>query len=90
MDMFIFFLNFNLRWGRISYSIVDHSEAFVTTKNDENNYPNLKQKLLWKQQGKSEGFDSYDQPGNLTQIRSKSLIFYAHVTLKFDGWPQKQ
>ena len=41
----LFFFNFNLRWGRISYSIVDHSEAFVTTKNDEDNYPNLKQKL---------------------------------------------
>ena len=42
-----------------------------------------------KKQGKSEGFDSCDQPSNLTQIGFKSSIFSAHVTLKFDGWPQK-
>ena len=41
------------------------------------------------QQGKSGGFDSCDRPSNLTQIWSKSSIFAARVTLKFDGWPRK-
>ena len=40
-------------------------------------------------QGKSEGFDSCDRPSNLAQIWSKSSIFSACVTLKFDGWPWK-
>ena len=40
-------------------------------------------------QGKSEGFDSYDRPSNLTQIGLKSLDFSACMTLKFDGWPRK-
>ena len=44
---------------------------------------------LLRQQGKSEGFDSCDRPSNLTQIGFKSSIFSARVTLKFDGWPQK-
>ena len=26
----------------------------------------------------------------LLKIRIKSSIFFAHVTLKFDGWPRKQ
>ena len=41
------------------------------------------------QQGKSEGFDSCDQPSNLAQIWSKSSLFSARVTLKFDVWPRK-
>ena len=41
------------------------------------------------EQAKSEGFDSCNRPGNLTQIGLKLLIFLAPVTLKFDGWPQK-
>ena len=40
-------------------------------------------------QSKSEGFDNCDRPSNLAQIWSKSLIFSARVTLKFDGWPRK-
>ena len=55
-------------------------------------------------QGKSEGFDSCDQPSNLTQIGLKSSIFsvgkrliwvkideffFSSVTLKFDVWPWK-
>ena len=40
-------------------------------------------------QGKSEGFDSCDWPSNLAQIWSKSSIFSACVTLKFDVWPRK-
>ena len=43
-----------------------------------------------QKQGKSEGFDSCDRPTNLTQIGIKSSISFAHVTLKFDGWPKKQ
>ena len=33
--------------------------------------------LAWKKQGKSEGFDSCDQPSNLIQTLFKSLIFQA-------------
>ena len=31
--------------------------------------------LVFKKQGKSEGFDSCDRPSNLTQIGFKSSIF---------------
>ena len=44
---------------------------------------------LLPKQGKSEGFDSCDWPSNLAQIWSKSSIFSACVTLKFDVWPRK-
>ena len=40
------------------------------------------------EQAKSEGFDSCNRPGNLTQIGLKLLIFQP-MTLKFDGWPRK-
>ena len=40
------------------------------------------------EQAKSEGFDSCNRPGYLTQIGLKLLIFQP-VTLKFDGWPRK-
>ena len=33
--------------------------------------------LAWKKQGKSEAFDSCDQPSNLIQTLFKSLIFQA-------------
>ena len=39
-------------------------------------------------QGKSEGFDSCDQPSNLSQIVFKSSIFGPYH-LKFDGWPRQ-
>ena len=31
--------------------------------------------ILWNKQGKSEGFDSWDRPSNLTQIGFESSIF---------------
>ena len=37
-------------------------------------------------QGKSDGFDSYDQPSNLTQIGFKPIF---GLTFKFGGWPKK-
>ena len=45
--------------------------------------------LFLFQQGKSEGFDSCDWRSNLTQIGFKSLIFFACMTLKVDGWTWK-
>ena len=45
--------------------------------------------LFHFKQGKSEGFDSCDRPSNLAQIWSKSSIFLARLTLKFDVWPRK-
>ena len=40
-----------------------------------------------EKQGKSEGFDSWDQPSNL-KLDSNSN-FSARVTVKFDGWTWK-
>ena len=40
------------------------------------------------EQGKFEGFDSCDQPSNLTQL-DQNGGFFACVTLKFDWWPRK-
>ena len=40
-------------------------------------------------QGKSEGFDSWDQPSNLTQIGLKSLIFQPVWTWNLMDDPEK-
>ena len=42
-------------------------------------------KMLLTKQGKSEGFDSCNQPRNLTQNWIQIFGFLAHVTWKFDG-----
>ena len=47
---------------------------------------------VWLQQGKSEGFDSCDRPSILSILTYnwiQILNFWAHVTWKFDGRPQK-
>ena len=46
-------------------------------------------KMLLTKQGKSEGFDSCNQPRNLTQNWIQIFGFLAHVTWKFDGRTRK-
>ena len=53
-------------------------------------YSQIFEKCLHQKQSKSEGFDSCDRPSNLTLNWNQIIDFFAHVTLKFDGWPKKK
>ena len=48
------------------------------------------EKKLYIKQSKSQGFDSCDQPGNLTQIGLKSSIFQPVLPWNLMDGPKKQ
>ena len=51
----------------------------------ERPWGNKNYQVVYRKQGKSEGFDSCDRPSNL-KLDSN---FSARVIVKFDGWPRK-
>ena len=69
----------NLKWCQQNYVLVFRLQY---VKSEDTG----RQKFL--QQGKSQGFDSYDRPSNHSNW-IQIVDFSACVTLKFDGWPRK-
>ena len=51
-----------------------NSHTLISTSDMPVNQVSLSHRKNFLKQGKSEGFDSCDQPSNLTQIGFKSLI----------------